>query len=130
MLLGMGPRSRGRASAIMSYTMKPLHCLSWLGCCLVLIAATGCKGSNKLKVAFVTNNPDPWWNIAEAGANKAAAEEDVELLFRKPTPGNATTQKEEIDGAVNQGVKAVAVSVFDPKNQTAYLDKVASKVPV
>src|SRR5262249_48064302 len=82
----------------------------------------------KPRVAFVSNNPEAFWNIAEAGAKKAAGEFNVELLFRKPSPGNAATQKEEIDTVLNQGVKAIAVSVIDPKNQAEYLDEIAGKV--
>jgi ribose transport system substrate-binding protein len=109
--------------------MKSLHILCWIGCCLILLGATGCRGSNssKPRVAFVTNNPDPFWKIAEAGAKKAATESDVELFFRMPSPGSVTTQKEEIDTVLNQGVKAIAVSVIDPKNQSDYLDEIASK---
>jgi ribose transport system substrate-binding protein len=110
--------------------MKPLHILSWAGCCLVLIGATGCKGSDKLRVAFITNNPDPFWTIAEAGAKKAADEAGVELFFRKPDPGTAAKQKEEIDTALTRGVKAIAVSVLDPKTQSGYLDEVATKIPL
>src|SRR5262245_34503395 len=110
--------------------MKPLHCLRLAACALVCLAASlGCSsGSGKPRVAFVSNNPEAFWNIAEAGAKKAAEEYKVELLFRKPSPGNAATQKEEIDTVLNQGVKALAVSVIDPKNQGEYLDEVAGKV--
>ncbi len=110
--------------------MKPLQVLTWVGCCLVLIGATGCRGSDKPRVAFITNNPDPFWTIAEAGAKKAADESGVELLFRKTDPGTAAKQKEEIDAALNQGVKAMAVSVLDPKTQSGFLDEVAAKVPL
>jgi ribose transport system substrate-binding protein len=111
--------------------MKPLHhYLTWAACALLLIGATGCKGSKKTKVAFVSNNPEAFWNIAEAGATKAAEEFGVELYFRKPSPGNAATQKEEIDTVLNRGVKAISVSVIDPKNQGDYLDEIASKVPL
>lgn len=117
--------------------MRPLPCLGWIVCAAVLVAAPGCqpdpgkKGGSapgNPKVAFVSNNPETFWNIAEAGAKKGAEEFGVELLFRKPSPGNAATQKEVIDTVINQGVKAIAVSVIDPKNQTDYLDDIAGKV--
>jgi ribose transport system substrate-binding protein len=111
--------------------MKPLPLLSWAGCCLVLLGAAGCnKGPAKPRVAFITNNPESFWTIAEAGAKKAASETGVELIFRKPSPGNAATQREEIESALNRGVKAIAVSVLDPKTQSEYLDEVAAKVPL
>jgi ribose transport system substrate-binding protein len=109
--------------------MKPLHCLVWAAATLSLLGLVGCKGSSgKPRVAFVSNNPENFWSIAEAGAKKAAEEEDVELLFRMPTPGNAETQQEVINTLLGQGVKAVAVSVIDPKNQAEYLDEIAGKV--
>jgi ribose transport system substrate-binding protein len=111
--------------------MKPLRLLGCLGAALALAVVSGCSGgSGRPKVAFVSNNPETFWTIAEAGAQKAAQETDVELLFRKPAQGDAATQKEVIDTAVNQGIKAIAISVIDPKNQRAYLDEVAGKVPL
>jgi ribose transport system substrate-binding protein len=109
--------------------MKSLPFLGWTACAVLLAAIVGCKSdSSKPKVAFVSNNPEAFWNIAEAGARKAEKDFSVQLLFRKPSPGNAATQKEEIDTAINQGVKAIAVSVIDPKNQSDYLDEIAGKV--
>ena len=88
--------------------MKPLRALIWTAA-VVLAVSLGCKGgSGKPRVAFVSNNPESFWTIAQAGATKAAQEADVELLFRMPTSGDASVQKEVIDTVVNQGVKAVA----------------------
>jgi ribose transport system substrate-binding protein len=84
---------------------------------------------NRPKVAFVSNNPESFWTICEAGCNQAAAEAGVECIFRKPQ-GGASKQKEIIDALVNQDVKAIAVSVIDPKNQTTYLDTIAARVPL
>jgi ribose transport system substrate-binding protein len=109
--------------------MKALRVPACLAAGLALGLLAGCQpDSGKPKVAFVSNNPESFWTIAEAGANKAAAESNVELLFRRPQQGDPSKQREVIDGVVNQGAKAVAVSVIDPKNQRDYLDKVAGKV--
>ena len=112
--------------------MKSLCALGWLAAGLLLASLPACqKGSGKPRVAFVTNNPAAgFWTIAEAGCRKAEAECDVELLYRKPAQGDAALQKEIIDTLLNQGVKAIAVSVIDPKNQAAYLDEIADKVPL
>src|SRR5260370_23513549 len=113
----------------MSRTMKPLHIVAGLSAALAMGLLAGCRqDSGKPKVAFVSNNPESFWTIAEAGANKAAAESDVELLFRRPQQGDPAKQREVIEGVVGQGAKAVAVSVIDPKNQKEYLDKIAGKV--
>jgi ribose transport system substrate-binding protein len=96
----------------------------------LLLFGCGPKGPKLPKVAFVTNNSDPFWNLAEAGAKKAAEENGVELIFRMPQQGESATQKEVIDTILSQDVKAIAVSVIDPKNQGAYLDEIAAKVPL
>ena len=87
------------------------------------------QNSGKPKVAFVTNNPESFWTIAEAGATKSAEKENVQLMFMRPDKGDPAVQRTVIDGAVDQGAKAVAVSVIDPKNQADYIDKIAAKIP-
>jgi ribose transport system substrate-binding protein len=85
----------------------------------------------KSKVAFVSNNAFDFWTIAEAGCRKAEGElGTVEVVFKKPPNGTAADQKEIIDALVAQGVKAIAISVIDPKNQTNFLDRIAAKVPL
>ncbi len=82
------------------------------------------------QVAFVTNNPDPFWSIVEAGCRKAEKETGVQVVFRKPVSGDPAAQQEVIESLVNRNIKAISVSVSDPKNQTAYLNEVAAKVPL
>ena len=90
---------------------------------------TGAAGPRP-KVAFVSNNAFDFWTYAQAGCTTAAAENGVECVFKKPDPGDAAVQKQIIDDLVNQGVKAIAVSVIDPANQTGDLNAVAAKVPL
>ncbi len=111
--------------------MKSLRVAGVVAAGLALALLPACQGSNKPKVAFVSNNVDPFWSIARAGAEKAAAENDMGLEFRMPDPGDAATQKEVIDTVLNQGVKAIAVSVTDPQNQTPYFkNEVVPRVPL
>jgi ribose transport system substrate-binding protein len=111
--------------------MKSLRVLGWLTAGLFLAVSAGCqRGPVKTKVAFVTNNPESFWSIAEAGATKAAAEEDVELLFKMPDVGDAAKQKEIIDTVLGQGIKALAVSVIEPENQRDYLNEISKRVPL
>jgi ribose transport system substrate-binding protein len=111
--------------------MKALRILGWLATGLLLAVPLACnRGPSKTKVAFVSNNAESFWSIAEAGTRKAAAEEDVEVLFRKPAQGDAAQQKEHIDTVLSQGIKALAVSVIDPDNQSDYLNEIAEKVPL
>jgi ribose transport system substrate-binding protein len=84
--------------------------------------------ANRPKVAFVSNNSFPFWSYAEAGCNQAAGPAGAEVVVKKPDPGDAAVQKEIIDSLVNQDIKAIAVSVIDPENQTNYLNEIAGKV--
>lgn len=89
----------------------------------------GCS-KGKLKVGFVSNNSAEFWTIAEAGANKAAKELDVDCLFLRPQNGTAAEQKIIIEDLLTQDVKAIAISVNDPKNQKNFLNDIAAKVPL
>ncbi len=105
---------------------------------LAALTLVGCGGSStstssssaRPKVGFVTNNPDPFWNIAQAGTKKAEKECGVEVVFRMPANGDPAVQKENIDTLLSQNIKAVAVSVIDPKGQKPYLDEIAARVPL
>jgi ribose transport system substrate-binding protein len=111
--------------------MNRTRILSGLAAALALLMVPACqRGPSRPRVAFVTNNPGAFWSIAEAGANAAAAEEDVELLFRKPGQTDVGLQKEAIDDVLSQGIKAIAVSVIDPENQRDFLSKLAARVPL
>src|SRR5438094_985818 len=104
--------------------MKPLHCLRLAACaCVCLAASLGCSsGSGKPRVAFVSNNPEAFWSIAEAGARKAADDAGVELIFQKPPSGDIGEQKKKVDQVLHQGIKGVAISVIDPEKQHSYLE--------
>lgn len=90
-------------------------------------AATQPGGSgDKPTVAYVTNGIASFWVIAEAGARKAAAEFDVDLLVRMP-PDGITDQKRMIEELLTLGVDGMAVSPIDPANQTELLNLAAEK---
>ena len=86
------------------------------------------KGGNT--VAFVSNNPAEFWTICEAGAQAAAKEEGVTLVFKRPQDSSAAGQKTIIEDLLAKGVKAISVSVISPENQTEFLNTVAKKVPL
>jgi ribose transport system substrate-binding protein len=132
--------------------MKPLRVSLWLAA-VAVAALAGCGGSptaptsaavelpaykaveGKVRVVFVSNNPEEFWTIAEAGAKKAGADlkaegHDVEVVFRRPDQGDAARQKQVIESELGRGAHAIAISVIDPKNQTPYLDEIAAKIPV
>ncbi len=98
----------------------------------LVLAAVGCRTqSGKPKVAFVSNNAYEFWTFAQKGAEKAAAEPDidVELEFKKPQEGSVEVQQQIIDSLIVRGFKGIAVSPNEPKNTLAYYkDKVNPKV--
>jgi ribose transport system substrate-binding protein len=117
--------------------MRSPRSLALLTLTLALAALPACNSSKPSgarghlpKVAFVSNNPFDFWTFAQAGCDKAGPENGVEVVFKKPGQGDAAVQQEIIDSLVNQDIKAIAISVIDPTNQTAYLDGVAANVPL
>jgi ribose transport system substrate-binding protein len=101
-------------------------------CGLLVVFLLGCSstptGGGKIRVAFVTNNPEEFWKLVEAGCVAQAEKSGVEVEFKRPQNATAQEQKEIIDALVNKGVKAISISVQDPKNQTPYLNEIADKV--
>jgi ribose transport system substrate-binding protein len=87
-------------------------------------------GKEQIKVGFVTNNPYQFWTIAEAGTADAAKKYGVEVLFRRPQSGTAAEQKKIIEDLLSQEVKAIAISVNEPKNQRDFLNEIAGRVPL
>lgn len=86
------------------------------------------KESGKIKIAVVTNNPEAFWKICDAGARKAAKDFDVELIFRMPDNGEVGEQRQITKSLSEQGIAGVAVSVIDPKEQARDLKQIAKKV--
>lgn len=113
--------------------MKHLRILLLLVASVVGTGIPACGKSAStapIKVGFVSNNPEQFWTIAEAGTRKAADEFGVEVLFRRPPTGSAAEQKEIIDALLTQGVKAIAVSVIEPVQQKNYVNRIAERVPL
>jgi ribose transport system substrate-binding protein len=97
--------------------------------CLASVVLSGCTNrSTGVRVAFVTNNTETFWDYAEAGCQKAASDLGVEVEFRRPQGGTVADQKRIIDDLMNMGVKGVAVSVIDPDSQSDYLKTVSKRV--
>src|SRR5579862_6664534 len=118
----------------MSRTMKSLRIVGILAVALTLPFVFGCptatqpqNSGGRVKVAFVTNNPDPFWNIAKKGCEKGAKEFNADCVFKTPQ-ADASDQKMVIDSLLNQDIKAISVSVINPLNQGRYFNEVSQKV--
>lgn len=101
-----------------------------LGTIVACLPACSSK-PNRITIGVVTNCTADFWSLCEAGATKAARENDVDLLFRQPEKAfDASSQMPIVKTWVNQGVNGIAVSVIDPKGQTEDLSLIAKKVPL
>jgi ribose transport system substrate-binding protein len=97
---------------------------------LAVIPACGggnTTGGGRPRVAVVTNNPELFWTICEAGATQAGKDLDVEVTFRKPEKGDVPIQMDILNALVRQGYDGIAVSVIDAKNQTPDLRRIAGQ---
>jgi len=97
--------------------------------CCTLLLFSGCnknetsstsggkpKSGKKLKIAYITNGVDPFWNTAAAGVKMAAREFDVDAEVKMPAKGIAD-QKRFIEGLLAGGVDGIAISPIDAKNE-------------
>jgi ribose transport system substrate-binding protein len=115
--------------------MKKIQSL-FLALCVATVI-TGCgKNENetssaaakKLKLAFVSNNSANFWSFARAGCNAAAKElGNVDIDFRITASGGSAEQTTILNDLVAKGTDGIAVSVDDPANQTAFLNKIAGQ---
>src|SRR5438552_4910911 len=94
--------------------------------------SSGGVGEKKksVTVAFVTNNPSDFWQIAKAGVTKAENELGVTCDFQMPPDGTAADQQRIVEALMAKGVKGMAISPNDPANQTELLNKIAAQMPL
>ncbi|MGH7939586.1 MAG: sugar-binding protein [Limisphaerales bacterium] len=109
--------------------MKKTQFILLAVCVAALIAGCGKKSARtRLELAFVSNNAANFWNYAHAGCDAAAKElGNVDVDFRLPSTGNAAEQTQILNDLVARGVNGIAVSVDDPDNETALLNKIAAE---
>lgn len=84
----------------------------------------------RVKVAFITNNADPFWLIAKRGCEDAAAKFNVDLDFRMPQGATVAEQNAFIEDMLSQKVQGIAISPCNAADQLRFLDGVADKVPL
>ena len=92
-------------------------------------AAATTKPGKKLKIAYVTNGVDPFWNIAAAGVKAGEKEFNIECLVQMP-PKGILDQKRMIETLLAQGIDGIAVSPIDAKNQTDLINEACKRTPV
>ncbi|MBC03722.1 MAG: sugar ABC transporter substrate-binding protein [Phycisphaerae bacterium] len=90
---------------------------------------SGPDGGSRPRIAYVTNGVADFWTIAEAGANAAGGEFDVEVEVLMPT-GGVTDQKRMLEDLVTRGADGIAVSPIDAGNQIDVIDAAAERTNV
>src|SRR5215216_4901424 len=99
-----GPRSISHAARFPSLPlpgynsrMNPIRIVTAAFCC-ALILAIGCnKKDAGIRIAYVTNGVDPFWNTAAAGVKAAAKEFNVDAEVHMPAKG-IVDQKRIVEG--------------------------------
>ncbi len=90
-------------------------------------SAGGGKGDGKGgRFAYVTNGVDPFWNIAESGAEQAGKDLGVEVTVLMPANG-APEQQNMLEDLVTRGITGIAVSPIDAANQVNLLNSIAER---
>jgi ribose transport system substrate-binding protein len=84
----------------------------------------------KVRVAFVTNNPSDFWRIALAGIRRAEKEFNAECTFLTPPEGTAADQQRMVEDLMTKGVSGMAISPNDAENQVDLLDRAAAVMNV
>lgn len=83
-----------------------------------------------LKLAFVTNNANDFWKIAEAGCKKYEQETGVHIDFKMPEGGSVAEQKQILENLLSQGYDGIAMSVIAPADETAEIDAASTKTNI
>ncbi|QOV90510.1 substrate-binding domain-containing protein [Humisphaera borealis] len=88
-----------------------------------------------IKLAFVTNNPDPFWNLAAAGVRKYVEEatargEKVTVDVKIPQKGEVGEQNQILESLVAQGYHGIAVTALSPDAQVPEINRAAEKTNV
>jgi ribose transport system substrate-binding protein len=98
-----------------------------------LLLALGLAGAassvKKVRISYITNGVDPFWNVAAAGTKAAAKEFNAEVDVQMPPKGIAD-QKRMIETALVRGVDGIALSPIDAKNQVDLINIAAQQTKI
>jgi ribose transport system substrate-binding protein len=83
-----------------------------------------------LKLAFITNNVNDFWKLAEAGVRKYEADSGDHVDFKMPAKGEVGEQKQILESLLSQGYNGISLSVIAPDAQTGDIDEAARKTNV
>jgi rhamnose transport system substrate-binding protein len=101
-----------------------LRCTLLLATALALVSNGFAAASSKMVVAFLPKaKGNAYFISCKAGADKAARELGIELLFDGPTDSNAAKQNEIVENWITLGVDVLAVAVENKEGLSTALRK-------
>jgi ribose transport system substrate-binding protein len=104
-----------------------------LAAALVLAAAGGCGRSQKRIIAVIPKGSTHlFWQSVHAGANKAAAEMNVEIAWNGPaTETDFNQQLQIIESMISRRVDAIALAPIDKQSTVNAVERAAARnIPV
>lgn len=98
---------------------------------LAAFVVTGCtaKSDGEIRIAYVTNGIDPFWNVAAAGVSAGATEYKVSTEVLMP-PKGIPDQKRMVETLLARGVDGIAISPIDAANQASFIDLMCKQTHV
>jgi rhamnose transport system permease protein len=91
-------------------------------------ASIAAKGGKRLTIAMMPKaKGDPYFISCRAGAEEAAKEAGIDLIWDGPTGLDASKQNEVVEGWITRGVDAIAVAVENGPGISTVLRKARSR---
>jgi ribose transport system substrate-binding protein len=100
---------------------------------LLLARCAGGSGSNKLQIAVIPKGTThQFWKSVHAGANKAAAEFDVEITWQGPQrEDDRQLQIQVVQNFVSRGIDAIVLAPLDARSLAAPVEAAVGRgIPV
>lgn len=86
--------------------------------------------SERVTMHFVTNLTNPFWDFSDFGCQRAAEQFNAEVEFYQPPNGQISEQKTRVESMIVNKIDGLAISVKEPKGQTADINKWCKEMKV
>lgn len=86
--------------------------------------------SEKVTMQFVTNLTNPFWDFSDFGCKLAGEKFNVDVTVYQPPGGLISEQKSRVESMIVNEVDGLAISVKEPKGQTADINKWAKEMKI
>lgn len=96
----------------------------------LFVTGSAPMAGEKPRVALITNNTHVFWTYVQRGAEKAAGEGKLDLLYLRPEPPSAEAQIALIEEAAKKGVRGVGLSPNDPMSMQGFLKDKHPRLPL